>query len=167
MSLDLDLDLDVNFVKVLLPVLKSVLEHKKDIQQEVKSKNGFINYYYKCGFILDLSNGLCNIIRDTYRRHHHHNYSKYSTYFENYNKILKEITKLFKKWEHYSGNEYYPIVLKSSPLSSSQIYNYYVIRRLSMWGLDEYGQLRWNLIKFLISEIIKDINSSVIDQTIY
>lgn len=61
------------------------------------------------------------------------------------------IKALFRKWKHFSGNEFFPVVDKKNYKSP-----YYQYCNLSKYK-GTNGKLRFNLIKYCIRKIEKDI----------
>ncbi len=54
---------------------------------------------------------------------------------------------LWTKWPYFSGNRRYPVPSSNSDSNSN-------VKNRSFWDKNtEYGQLRWNLLDFLISEL--------------
>ena len=66
-------------------------------------------------------------------------------------RVRKYATRIFAEWKHYSGDHEYPVpVIADADSPSSQYWcrNHY---------LGEVGKLRFNLAKFLVKTIEKDI----------
>lgn len=69
--------------------------------------------------------------------------------------IEERMDKLFRIWPHYSGDLDYPVPGEDSSLMSPrEEFDYHLDNNLSMWDKStEYGQLRWDLLEFMIKEL--------------
>ena len=99
---------------------------------------------YGPGFDLDeRRTGICAIVRD---------YIPYEAW-EDFDAWMR---KAVVKWPHFSGSFLYPV--DDGSIDSAEDQFYAARYEARMWDeKTEYGRLRWDLLRFLILEMLKEV----------
>lgn len=70
------------------------------------------------------------------------------------------VKKHFCSWAHFSGHSLAPVPSHIDGVDSGEIYEEYRAEGISMWSIDKYGQMRWDLIDHMIKDMSTDLGCS-------
>ena len=145
----------------LLPVVKEIqlrlnlLLNQRDVIELIKLNDVYTHNIFRVDKTrrLNINFGLCSFISEDLR-----------PIFErsDVSRASDFIREIFKSWKYFSGSSVYPVPTSAEDDggSPSSTYGKYIREDKNLFGICEYGQMRWKLIGYVYDQLSAEIEKA-------